>query len=410
MDRPLNVVAVGDVDSGKSTLIGRFLYETGSLRGEKRREKDFSRLLDSLEEERRDYMTIETTQAFCRSLGRQGFMFIDVPGHLELISNMISGTSYADAAVLVVDAGRPAAGQAREHLSVLRFLGIVNTVIAVNKMDGVDFSRNKYEEIKAETGVSLAGAGLQCRWVVPVSALHGDNLLINSARMPWYEGPSLSSALDSCRSHAGNGSFRFCVQDLYDVRGETVATGRVVSGRITLGERAAVLPQGRAVRVKKILEGFHRKTSAGPGKNIGVVLDDMRDIRRGHCICKKPYPQASRSFRSRLLFTGCADRRGEYPLDTGEDFRLSQLNRGLRLCCLTQYTSAGITEFRRDEGGAFGKCPDWEMIADAVILTADPVVLETSDACGNGLARFVLKDENGSVAAIGYIPSGDKLC
>jgi len=410
MQRPLNVVAVGDVDSGKSTLIGRFLYETGSLRGDKRKEKDFSRLLDSLEEERRDYMTIETTQAFCRSPGRQGFMLIDVPGHLELISNMISGTSYADAAVLVVDAGRPVAGQARGHLSVLRFLGIVNTVIAVNKMDGVDFSRNKYEEIRAGIGVSLSSEGLQCRWVVPVSALHGDNLLTNSARMPWYEGPPLSAALYSCQFHSGNESFRFCVQDLYDVRGETVAAGRVVSGRITLGERAVVLPLGRDVRVKKILEGFHRKTSAGPGKNIGVVLDDMRDIRRGHCICKKPYPQASRSFRSRLLFTGCADRRGECPPDPGEDFFLSQLNRGLRLCCLTQDTSAGITELRRDEGGVIGEFPGRPMTADAVIITADPVVLETSDACGNGLARFVLKDENGSVAAIGYIPAGDELC
>jgi bifunctional enzyme CysN/CysC len=410
MQRPLNVVAVGEVDSGKSTLIGRFLYETGSLLGDKRREKDFSRLLDSLEEERRDYMTIETTQAFCRSPGRPGFMLIDVPGHLELIANMISGTSYADAAVLVVDAGRPAAGQAREHLSVLRFLGIVKTVIAVNKMDCVDFSLSKYEEIKAETGVYLAGAGLQCRWVVPVSALHGDNLLTNSARMPWYEGPPLSAALDSCRFYSGNGSFRLCVQDLYDVRGETVAAGRVVSGRITLGEQAAVLPQGRVVRVKKILEGFHRRTSAGPGKNIGVVLDDMRDIRRGHCICKEPYPQANRSFRSRLLFTGRANRKGEYPPDPGENFCLSQLNRGLRLCCLTQDTSACITEFRRDDGGASGERIGGQITADAVILTADPVVLEKSDACGDGLARFVLKDENGSVAAVGYIPAGDKLC
>jgi len=410
MQRPLNVVAAGDVDSGKSTLIGRFLYEAGSLSVDKRRETDFSRLLDSLEEERRDYMTIETTQVFCRVPGRSGFMFIDVPGHRELISNMISGTSYADAAVLVVDAGRPSSGQARRHLSVLRFLGVVKTVIAVNKMDGVDFSRSKYEEIKAESVALLSGAGLQCEWAVPVSALHGDNLLKNSARMPWYEGPSLSAALDSCRFYSGNGSFRLCVQDLYDVRGETVAAGRVVSGRISRGEQTAVLPQGRVVRVKKILEGFHRRTSAGPGKNIGVVLDDMRDIRRGHCICKEPYPQAGCRFRSRLLFTGYEERCGGCFPESGEDAFLSRLNRGLRLRCLAQETPVRIEEIVRGKSGASGNCAEREMIADAVILTDYPVVLEQSDACGSGLARFVLKSGDGRVAAIGYIPAGDKLC
>lgn len=406
----MNVVVAGDVDSGKSTLIGRFLYEAGSLSGDKRAETDFSRLLDSLEEERRDLMTIETTQVFCRVPGRPGFMFIDVPGHRELISNMISGISYADTAVLVVDAGRPAYVRAGQHAAVLRFLGIDSIVIAVNKMDEEGFSRTKYEKIGTETAALLADRGLQCRWSVPVSALHGDNLLGNSVRTSWYEGLSLSAALDSCRSSSGGGDFRFCVQDIYDVRGEKVAAGRVVSGRISRGDRAALLPGGRAVRVRKILEGFHGRISAGRGKNIGVVLDDMRDIRRGHCICKEPYPRAVRRFRSRLLFTGYEERCGGCIPEPGEDVFLPRLNRGLRLRCLAQDTAARIVEIVREKDGAAGKRAEREMIADAVILTDDPVVLERSDACGSGLARFVLKGGDGRVAAIGYIPAGDELC
>jgi bifunctional enzyme CysN/CysC len=384
----LKVVVTGDVDAGKSTLIGRFLYESGSLsRGVledvgdtcQRLDSDFefAYLLDSFEEERKGQLTIDTTQVFCKTKKGKEFVFIDVPGHKELIRNMLCGSSYADIAVLVVDMGKPIGDQTKRHAVILKFLGIQHVITVFNKMDAVGFDERPFKDACESAAGLLRNIDIVSGHGIPVSAKKGENLLSISQSMDWYRGPALIDALNSYSPKIITGDFRFPVQDIYDVEGDTIAVGRIISGVIKKGDAVRILPldQERTVRTIRVFKKSLWR--AETPMSVGLTLDDMRGLMRGTIICKPPLPQVSTEFRSKLL---CLQ-----SLDQGEK---------LLLRCATQETAAEIKQMNRISG------IDSD-VALALIATEGPVV--TEDFSGyNGLGRFVLQ-RNGAMCAVGTI-------
>ncbi|MCC6156667.1 MAG: GTP-binding protein, partial [Deltaproteobacteria bacterium] len=223
----LAIVIVGHVDHGKSTLIGRLFFDTGSLPRQRYdeivetcrrqgREFEFAYLMDALEEEREQNITIETAQSFFKTEQRP-YVIIDAPGHKEFLKNMITGSSAADAAVLLVDAAEGVREQTRRHAYVLSLLGIRQILVVINKLDLVDWSQRVFNEVSADITRFLHGLGLAASFIVPISARDGDNVVNRSERSPWFTGPTIVEALDEFAPAAGNEELplRFPIQDIY---------------------------------------------------------------------------------------------------------------------------------------------------------------------------------------------------
>src|SRR3989338_6802859 len=198
MNRQLKIVVVGEVDSGKSTLIGRLLFDTGLIakdvkEGLKKTCEDlgknfeFAYLLDSFREEREEDFTLDTTQAMLKTENGD-FLLVDVPGHREFLKNMLTGASYADAAILVVDVNSPLDERTKRHIYILKFLGITEVGVAVNKMDSVSYSKENFYQKEEALFKFCKNIGIGLSFAIPVSAKEGDNLIKESRRVGWYEG------------------------------------------------------------------------------------------------------------------------------------------------------------------------------------------------------------------------------
>src|SRR5262245_519851 len=240
----VRIVIVGHVDHGKSTLVGRLLHETGSLPEGKlemlkavsaRRGMPFewSFLLDSLQAERDQGITIDTTQIRFRTNSRD-VVLIDAPGHAEFLRNMITGASQADGAVLIIDALEGVRDQTRRHGYLLHLLGIKQVVVVVNKMDRIDFGAERFKEISAEVSAHLKGLGLVPRAIIPTSARDGDGVAIHTSRIGWYLGPTVIEALDALEPARPLQSLplRFPVQAIYKFDDRRIIAGRVESGNL----------------------------------------------------------------------------------------------------------------------------------------------------------------------------------
>ena len=241
----LRIVIAGHVDHGKSTLIGRLFYDTGSLPEERYREIErtcreqgrgfeFAYLMDALEEEREHNITIDTAQTFFRTAKRP-YIIIDAPGHKEFLKNMITGAAAADAAILLVDGAEGVREQTRRHAYILSLLGLPQVVVAVNKLDLVGYRRIRFLEIEEEIRRFLGSVGIVPSYVVPISAREGSNIAANSSRMPWYGGTPAPDAADPLSpSPAGawgrSGRFHFSpvrtTEDFPDGEKATRAPGR----------------------------------------------------------------------------------------------------------------------------------------------------------------------------------------
>ena len=223
----MKIVFVGHVDHGKSTLIGRIFYDTNSFPDGKVEqikkacdaegmEFEYSFLLDALLEEQEQNITIDTTQIQFRT-GKRNYVIIDAPGHKEFLKNMITGAASADAAVLLIAANEGVREQSRRHGYLLSLLGIKQVIVAVNKMDLVGWSQEKFEALKSEYIEFLKQVGMEAKLFVPVSARNGDNVKDRSANTPWYSGPTILDALDHFQPPASARELplRFPVQDVY---------------------------------------------------------------------------------------------------------------------------------------------------------------------------------------------------
>src|SRR6202795_2897918 len=247
--RPLvRIVIVGHVDHGKSTLIGRLLAETGSLPDGKLEQLkavsarrgvpfEWSFLLDALQTERDQGITIDTSQIRFRTPARD-FVLIDAPGHAEFMRNMITGASQADAALLIVDAAEGVRDQTRRHGYLLHLLGIRQVAVVINKMDRVDFSATRFAEISAEISAHLTGLGLTPSAVIPISARDGDGVAERTPRISWYKGPTVVEALDALEPARPleQLALRLPVQAIYKFDHRRIVAGRIESGHLCAGD------------------------------------------------------------------------------------------------------------------------------------------------------------------------------
>ncbi|MCO7624317.1 sulfate adenylyltransferase subunit CysN [Pseudomonas guariconensis] len=305
----LRFITCGSVDDGKSTLIGRLLYESkvlfedqlGQLEADSKKlgtqgeELDFALLVDGLAAEREQGITIDVAYRFFATDKRK-FIVADTPGHEQYTRNMVTGASTADLAVILVDARQGLLTQTRRHSYLVSLLGIGKVVLAINKLDLMDYAQAVFERIEAEYRAFAAQIGLHDIQCIPLSALRGDNMLSPSPNTPWYTGPSLLAYLEDVpleQARASEAAFRLPVQWVnrpnLDFRGYC---GNVAAGSMSVGERIRVLPSGQQSEVTKILGPNGPQQRAECGQAVTLVLKDEIDISRGDLIALADAPPA----------------------------------------------------------------------------------------------------------------------
>jgi sulfate adenylyltransferase subunit 1 (EFTu-like GTPase family) len=317
------------VDHGKSTVIGRLLYDTGSLpQGAIDRVREISRetgqpfefafLLDAFEEERQQGITIDTTRLQFRTEKRD-YLIIDAPGHKEFLKNMISGASDAEAAFLVVDAARGVEEQSRRHAHMLSLLGVGRVGVLVNKMDLAGWSEEAFGRIREELSAYLWNLGMEAGPFLPLSALMGENVLAPSPMMPWFAGPTLIAALDALEKPAREEGLRLPIQDVYKFDDRRIIAGRVESGSISAGDEIVISPGARRTRCVTV-ERWPADPgcrSASAGESVGITVADEFFNRRGEVVSLPgDLPEAADSFRASVFWMG------RTPLVAGRRYRL----------------------------------------------------------------------------------------
>jgi elongation factor 1-alpha len=305
----LNVAFIGHVDAGKSTTVGRLLYDSGAIdpqilerlkREAQERGKagfEFAYVMDNLKEERERGVTIDVAHKKFET-PKYEVTIVDCPGHRDFIKNMITGASQADAAVLVVDVNDAKTGiqpQTREHMFLARTLGIRQIAVAINKMDTVNYSQEEYERMKqllSDQLLKILGYNPDQIDFVPTASLKGDNVVKKSENMPWYKGPTLVEALDKFQppEKPTNLPLRIPIQDVYSITGVgTVPVGRVETGILKPGDKVVFEPAGVQGEVKSIEMHHEQISQAEPGDNIGFNVRGVskKDIKRGD-VCGHP--------------------------------------------------------------------------------------------------------------------------
>ncbi len=313
----VRIVIVGHVDHGKSTLVGRLLHETGSLPDGKlemlkaisaRRGMPFewSFLLDALQTERDQGITIDTTQIRFRTRSRD-IVLIDAPGHAEFLRNMITGASQADGAVLIIDALEGVRDQTRRHGYLLHLLGVKQVAVVVNKMDRVDFSEARFNEISEEISAHLTGLGVTPAAIIPISAREGDGVAELTPRIGWYKGPTVVGALDTLTPARALTELplRLPVQAIYKFDDRRIVAGRIESGHLAAGDEIVIMPAGKIAKVKSV-ESWPVTPVAGrqtAGRSVGITLDRELFLERGDIIGHtKTAPRDTRRLRARIFW------------------------------------------------------------------------------------------------------------
>lgn len=327
----LRIVIVGHVDHGKSTLVGRLLHETGSLpdgklemlkevSGRRGMPFEWSFLLDALQTERDQGITIDTTQIRFRTKSRD-VILIDAPGHAEFLRNMITGASQADAAVLIVDALEGVRDQTRRHGYLLHLLGVKQVAVVVNKMDRVDFSAARFRAISEEISAHLMSLGVTPAAVIPISARDGDGVAVQTDRIGWYRGPTVVDALDTLTPARALDDLplRLPVQAVYKFDDRRIIAGRIEAGHLAIGDDVVIMPAGKRARIKSV-ENWPATPlpgALGAGRSVGITLDRELFIERGDIIAHADaVPSQTRRLRARVFWLH------EQPLTAGASILL----------------------------------------------------------------------------------------
>jgi bifunctional enzyme CysN/CysC len=304
----LRFITCGSVDDGKSTLIGRLLYESRMIfedqlaslakdsrsMGTRGGEIDFALLVDGLSAEREQGITIDVAYRFFATEKRK-FIVADTPGHEQYTRNMVTGASTADLAVILIDARKGILTQSRRHSYLVSLLGIRRVIVAVNKMDLVDYSQQIFEAIERDYAEFAARIGIEHATCIPICAVHGDNIVQRAESMPWYSGSTLIQCLEQAPVAEQNADapFRMPVQWVNrpdaDFRG---FAGIIASGTVRAGDSIRVLPSGRLSRVARILAGDRDVADATTGQSVTLTLTEEIDISRGDLIAAAAAPPA----------------------------------------------------------------------------------------------------------------------
>jgi len=337
----LRFITAGSVDDGKSTLIGRLLYDSNNILTDQLAAihkatkngpggaPDLALLTDGLRAEREQGITIDVAYKYF-STPKRKFIIADAPGHAQYTRNMVTGASNADLIIILVDARNGVLEQTRRHSLIASLLRIPKIVVAINKLDLVAYAESRFHEIVADYQQIAAQLGLQDIHYLPVSALNGDNIVTRSAAIPWYQGPALLEYLESVevRKEVVTADSRFFVQ--YVIRPQTAAlhdyrgyAGLVNSGDYHVGEEVVVLPSGRRSRIQAIEHNLHEVASAYKGQSIVLQLEDDIDISRGDLIVPVRSGQPQLSAEQEAVLCWMDDK----PLKAGNRYTLQLQSR-----------------------------------------------------------------------------------
>jgi bifunctional enzyme CysN/CysC len=395
----LRFITCGSVDDGKSTLIGRLLFESkaifddqlASLERDSKQygtqgvKMDLALLVDGLQAEREQGITIDVAYRFFAT-DRRRFIVADTPGHEQYTRNMATGASTADVAVILIDARKGVLTQTRRHSRIVALMGIRHVILAVNKMDLVGFNQDIFEQIVSDFTAFASGFGFISVQPIPVSGLDGDNVLQTSAHTPWYKGPSLMTYLNTVQIHdmRDSGSLRMPVQWVnrpnLDFRG---FCGRLAAGQVRPGDPVRVLPSGVQTRVKSVIAGFQDVSAANRGDSITLTLEDEVDVSRGDVIVTADSPpEVADQFEVRLLWMH------EHAMAPGRPYLMK---------LATKEVTATITEIKYREdinSGAHlaAKTIGLNEIATVNISTSSPIVFEPYST-NRQLGSFILIDK-----------------
>lgn len=399
------IAFVGHIDHGKSTLCGRLLAESGAVPPDKLEDLrqacqgkggaiDYAFCMDAFCEEREKLMTIDITQIPVRIAGRN-YLVIDTPGHAEFIRNMITGACQADAAILVVDAAEGIREQTRRHAAILSFLGINQCIVAINKMDRIGYNEHDFYGLKHNVEELTASLGITLLHIIPVSAVHGDNLLERSKATPWYRGKTLVEALTGL--HAAEESskdLRVAIQDVYSSDHREIAAARIETGCVHQGMKVMAEPDHVELCLSDIIRYPQSVKSAKSGDCIGLVTDDESFLRRGQILCNPDsQPHVTNHIWANLIWLS------ETPFKSGISLTLKLLTQE-SVCCIAQIKQCMDSSTLEDEA-----------TEDQILCLSDigHVLIETDkrlvwDAFKHipGMGRFVLESD-GKLLAAGII-------
>ena len=316
----LRFTTAGSVDDGKSTLIGRLLYDSKAIYEDQLQSiqqsklnrstgpMDFSLLTDGLRAEREQGITIDVAYRYFTTAQRK-FIIADTPGHEQYTRNMATGASTADAAVVLVDARKGVLPQSRRHATIAALLGIPHIIAAVNKMDLVDYSEEVFRRVEAdlqELALQISPSGAQTIHCIPISALEGENVVTRSTKIPWYTGPSLLEYLEEIPIADSNSpeAFRFPVQ--YVIRPDDSFrgfAGQIIAGSVRPGDSVVALPSKQRTRIRSIVTFDGQLSQAGTGSSVTLQLENELDLSRGDLlVSEEGLPNIARRFTANVVW------------------------------------------------------------------------------------------------------------
>lgn len=410
----INIVFVGHVDAGKSTTVGRLMYDSGNLPEQelrKLKEKaeelgkggfEFAFVMDNLKEERERGVTIDLSH---KKFGtaKYDYTVIDAPGHKDFIKNMITGASQADVAVLVVAAPEGIMEQTREHLFLCRTLGVGQIAILINKMDVPKFSEQRYNEVKADMSNLLRTVGYNPANVsfIPVSSFNGDNIVKKSPHTPWYSGPTLLEQLDLFKEpeKPTNLPLRLPIQDVYSIAGiGVVPVGRVETGVMKIGDKVIAVPardgKGISGEVKTIEMHHEQVTEAEPGDNVGFSVRGIgkKDIARGDVLGHVDnIPTLAQEFTAQIVVIN-------HPTVLTAGYTpVFHIHTAQVACQITEL----VKKINPATGEVLQEHPDMLKNGDAAIVKVKPtkpLVIEKNSVIPH-MSRFAIRDAGSTVAA-----------
>ncbi len=393
----LRFVTCGSVDDGKSTLIGRLLFDCGAVAKDRAAGlTDFSLLADGLEAEREQGITIDVAYLYFET-ARRRFILADTPGHEQYTRNMATGASNADLALVLVDARKGLLTQTRRHARIARLLGVTQFVLAVNKMDLVGFERDRFDAIRNEFAAFAAAIGVESVTAVPVSALDGDNVAAASERMAWYQGPTLLTLLETAETTAqASLPFRMPVQTVLR-DGERLYAGTIASGTVAPGDPLIVAPRGTAVEVRRIVTMEGDLDRAETGQAIALGLTGEVDCSRGDMLAAADAPpQIADQFEATIIWMA------ETPLLPGRTYLLKLGTQ--TIAATVQEPKHKIAIDTMEELAA--KTLELNEIGVANVRTARPIAFEPY-AQSRALGGFILIDRaSAATVAAGLIHFG----
>ena len=393
----LRIVTVGHVDHGKSTVIGRLLYDTKSIpEGTINRVKDvckekgkpfeYAYLLDAFEEEQKQGITIDTTQLQFHT-DKRDYVIIDAPGHKEFLKNMISGAASAEAALLIIDGNEGVQEQSKRHGYILSLLGIEQVYVIVNKMDLIDYSQKKFNEIKDTMIDFLGNLNVKPLKFIPISAFYGENLSRKSDKMAWYKGETVLESLDlfSKTKDLEEKALRFPIQDVYKFDHRRIIVGRIETGRLNVGDEILICPSKKTTKVKTI-EYFVDKDKVNAvtaGMSVGITVEDEFFNKRGEVITtKENQPLVSDTINANIFWMG------KNPLVKNKKYKLKLVTQEIEceIKSINKVIDATTLEEVRDAEEV-----NTNDVAEIIIKTKERVVFDKFSLNQN-TGRFVLVD------------------